>query len=802
MTSTLLRAAILLTLLLSSVVRSSAAESRPTQQQIEATRQQYLQALQKGDFTTANRLDTELKALEARAGTVGTTAATAPAASFFSAPAGSPSAAPGDSSSVFSPPAVSSGSFGASAAPPPPPPSAPVVPASKSRALPPSPAPAASGGLSSLPPMASLVPPPPTSSFAPPLTTSAPPVATVRTAAVFSPMPAATTITEEPRPAELPPAVLELRAAQSELSKLEEFRMAESQTSRRTTTLPEPARTSVVTPPSAVLVPSTTYTPPTFTSTPSVNLNTGTSEDLRRKLDDLTRRRSELQIEAERLAKDNVDWEARYNAAKAELARLEAESKSRDRLQTIRDEIARLDADSTRLMQEVEASRAEQDRRAREMLASSTPGPSVTYRERPTLTNLAFPTLAVTPSTTSVPAAPERKPAAGPQFLPVGSTRSTAMASDGNIVRTGRSSGDPVALQRDLDKLAEKREIMMREIDEVQLKFQLAQRELGTAGRTGIQSDIDRWNRETTALDVRYKTATAELARIDAETNSKIAAMKGAVSGNDDPDIINPGDTVRVIVAEDDSYNAIYPVKRDGFIMVKGVGKVSVGGKRVAEAEAAVKAVLEETQLTKATVTLEIQNRPDKPGGGGLPPLDQTVVIYLAGEFITPGPLKIPEGVSPTLITTIIRSGGITPSGDLTRTKLLRIENGQGAVEEVNVAAILSGNIPPTDIALNPGDIIMIPAFAPVVYVTGNVNKPGTLRLFQDETLTGYAAILRAGGFSRFANLKKCTVVRDLGNGEKIQMPLNVKEIQKGLAPDIVLQGKDIVVVPESFFSF
>lgn len=575
--------------------------------------------------------------------------------------------------------------------------------------------------------------------------------------------------------------------------------MAESQTSRRTTTLTEPPRTSVVTPPSAVLVPST---PATFTSTPSVNLSTGGSDELRRKIDDLTRRRSELQVEAERLSKDTVDWEARYNAAKAELARLEAENKSRDRLQTIRDEIARLDADSTRLMQEMEASRAEQDRRAREMLARSTPvtpapGPSVQYRERPTLPNMAFPTTA--PAATA-PAVAERKPA-GPQFLPVGSLRSTAMASDGNIVRTGRSSGDPAALQRDLDKLNEKREIMLREIDEVQLKFQLAQRELGTAGRTGIQSEIDRWNRETTALDARYKAATAELSRIDAETNSKIAAMKGAVSGNDDPDIINPGDSVRVIVAEDDSYNAIYPVKRDGVIMVKGVGKVSVGGKHVAEAEAAVKAVLEETQLTKATVTLEIQNRPDKPGGG-LPPTDQTVVIYLAGEFITPGPLKIPEGVSPTLITTIIRSGGITPSGDLTRTKLLRIENGQGAVEEVNVAAILSGNIPPTDIALNPGDIIMIPAFAPVVYVTGNVNKPGTLRLFQDETLTGYAAILRAGGFSRFANLKKCTVVRDLGNGEKIQMPLNVKEIQKGLAPDIVLQGKDIVVVPESFFSF
>lgn len=792
MTSTLLRAAIILTLLLSSVARPSAAEARPTQQQIEATRQQYLKALEKGDFTSASRLDAELKALEARAGTVSTTAAAALVSSFFSAPPGSPSVAPADSSSVFSPPTISSSPFSAPSVSAPAPT---TTPAAKTRTLPPS-------TTSSPPPPRPAVPPPFTFTPPPATATFTPPAATVRTTAVASPFGLSSVPpvnTEEPRPADLPPAVLELRAAQSELSKLEEFRMAESQTSRRTTSLAEPPRTSVVTPPSAVLVPSA----PTFTSTPSVNLSTGGSDELRRKIDDLTRRRSELQLEAERLSKDTVDWEARYNAAKAELARLEAENKGRDRLQTIRDEIARLDADSTRLMQEMEASRAEQDRRAREMLARSTPvtpapGPSVTYRDRTTLPNMAFPPASATPA----PAA-ERKPA-GPQFVSVGSLRSTAMASDGNIVRTGRSSGgDPVALQRDLDKLNEKREIMLREIDEVQLKFQLAQRELGTAGRTGIQSDIDRWNRETMALDTRYKTATAELSRIDAETNSKIAAMKGALGGgNDDPDIINPGDSVRLVVAEDDSYNAIYPVKRDGNIMVKGVGKVSVGGKHISEAEAAVKAVLEETQLTKANVTLEIQNRPDKPGGGGLPPTDQTVVIYLAGEFITPGPLKIPEGVSPTLITTIIRSGGITPSGDLTRTKLLRIENGQGAVEEVNVAAILSGNIPPTDIALNPGDIIMIPAFAPVVYVTGNVNKPGTLRLFQDETLTGYAAILRAGGFSRFANLKKCTVVRDLGNGEKIQMPLNVKEIQKGLAPDIVLQGKDIVVVPESFFSF
>lgn len=593
-------------------------------------------------------------------------------------------------------------------------------------------------------------------------------------------------LAEEPRPADVPPAVLELRAAQAELNKLEEFRMAESLTTRRgATSSVEPARsTASVVPPTTA--PSTAFAPAV---TPSVNLASG-SDDLRRKLDDLNRRKSELQLEAERLSKDTTDWEARYNAAKAELARLEAESKGRERLLTIREELTRLDSDSTRLMQEFEASRADQDRRAREVLTRGTSSPTAT-----TTVRADRPLVLASASPGAAAAEPERK--GPPTFRPATSLRGSPSGADGNLVRTGRSSGDAVALQRDLDRLSEKKEAQLREMDEVQLKFQYAERELAMAARTGQQTDIDRITKNKADLDTRYKNAVAEMQRLDSEIQSKVSSLRGAMGGSD-PDQVNPGDTLQVIVAEDESFNGIYKVKVDGNIMLPRVGKVAVGGRGVSEAEAAIKAVLEETQLNKATVTAELKGKV----ATDLPTSDQTVIIYLAGEFITPGPLKIPEGVSPTLITTIIRSGGITPSGDLTRTKLLRIENGQGAVEEVNVAAILSGNIPPTDIALNPGDIIMIPALAPVVYVTGNVNKPGTLRLFQDETLTGYAAILRAGGFSRFANLKKCTVIRDLGNGEKIQMPLNVKDIQKGLAPDIVLQGKDVVLVPESFFSF
>jgi hypothetical protein len=82
------------------------------------------------------------------------------------------------------------------------------------------------------------------------------------------------------------------------------------------------------------------------------------------------------------------------------------------------------------------------------------------------------------------------------------------------------------------------------------------------------------------------------------------------------------------------------------------------------------------------------------------------------------------------------------------------------------------------------------------------VVKPGTLKLLPDDELTAYSAILRCGGFSRFANKKKVYVLRDRGTGAKQRIPVSIKELQDGNGSDVVLESKDIVVVPEKFFSF
>lgn len=390
----------------------------------------------------------------------------------------------------------------------------------------------------------------------------------------------------------------------------------------------------------------------------------------------------------------------------------------------------------------------------------------------------------------------------------------------------GDGHPESLAMRREMGRLMTQQQEIGREADELRRQIVTKTREQAALVRMDQGGQADALQQDLDDLNQRYVAAQAEQARL--QQNSQRLAQDVAVAAVDanagssaeesglmqmgragapvaDDGRFKAGDKLMLIVAEDPEFNGTYELVSSGVILPR-LGRVRIIGMQAPEAEKAIQQMLEGNYLRQATVTVEREAAPVAAPGPVViatgPVAERFQIIYLAGEFITPGPLRIPESVVPTLLQTIIRSGGITPSGDLTRVKLLRIVEGVGAVEEINVAAILAGEVLPTDIVLQDTDIIVIPPFAPVVYVTGNVEKPGTLRLFQDETLTAYAAILRAGGFARFANLRKVYVVRDLGNGEKAHIPLNIKDVQKGKAPDVILQGKDIVVVPERFFSF
>jgi polysaccharide biosynthesis/export protein len=82
-----------------------------------------------------------------------------------------------------------------------------------------------------------------------------------------------------------------------------------------------------------------------------------------------------------------------------------------------------------------------------------------------------------------------------------------------------------------------------------------------------------------------------------------------------------------------------------------------------------------------------------------------------------------------------------------------------------------------------------------VIYVLGEINKPGILSLNSGEVLS--QAIASAGGFTPYANVRKLRVVRR-EEGNAVEMTINFAKFQKGddLSADIALERGDTVIVP------
>ena len=310
----------------------------------------------------------------------------------------------------------------------------------------------------------------------------------------------------------------------------------------------------------------------------------------------------------------------------------------------------------------------------------------------------------------------------------------------------------------------------------------------------------------------------ANQAALSTSTGSAQAAASSARS-----DLITSGETIELFVMQDESFNAMYQVRQGGYILIPRVGRVQIAGMTIPSAESSVAKAFSQTMIVNPTIIIERPEaaKSDDENGG---------VIYLMGDFKRPGVFRVPRGRVTTILNTIIQSGGETPAADLSRVRLMRLVEGRNLVEEIDVNEILKGGGLANDLILRDGDILHIPSKpeetggdigtasargrAPQedpsqpsqardngVFVTGRVKSPGFLALTEDVGMTAYTAILAKGGFAPFSNTKKVYVVREVGGGQKVHIPVNIRNVQHGLEPDVELQSKDIVVVPEKFFS-
>jgi polysaccharide export outer membrane protein len=123
---------------------------------------------------------------------------------------------------------------------------------------------------------------------------------------------------------------------------------------------------------------------------------------------------------------------------------------------------------------------------------------------------------------------------------------------------------------------------------------------------------------------------------------------------------------------------------------------------------------------------------------------------------------------------------------------------GKFSIAQVNLEDILTARNPAENITVFPEDIISVPR-ANTVYVIGTVARAGGYILHEKETLSVLQALSLAGGIGPSAAPQNARILRPVaGNGNRIEIPVNLRTVMTGQSGDLALQPEDILFVPSS----
>jgi polysaccharide biosynthesis/export protein len=244
---------------------------------------------------------------------------------------------------------------------------------------------------------------------------------------------------------------------------------------------------------------------------------------------------------------------------------------------------------------------------------------------------------------------------------------------------------------------------------------------------------------------------------------------------------IGPGDLLHLKVLEAPELEQATRVSDAGTLTLILGGKVQVAGLTPAEAAVAIERALVEGHYVltpHVSVTTE---------------QTATENVTILGQVRTPG--SYPIATPRPILDVLALAGGLN---DLAQRKVtIQRHASKERVDYVlsnSANAALDANVP-----VYPGDTVLVPK-ADVVYVLGDVNRPGGIAIVtNDSKLSALQALTLAGGTPPNAVPAHSRLIRKQADGTHVEIPLQLSAMQKGKEPDIPLQGDDIIYVPFSY---
>lgn len=238
--------------------------------------------------------------------------------------------------------------------------------------------------------------------------------------------------------------------------------------------------------------------------------------------------------------------------------------------------------------------------------------------------------------------------------------------------------------------------------------------------------------------------------------------------------VLAAGDVVRITVYQSPDLTLEARVAESGTISFPLLGTVQLGGLSVAQAEAELTRGLREGNFLKQPqVTLLVMQVRG----------NQVSVLGLVNK---PGRFPI-DLVGMRLSELLALAGGVAPGGNDIVT-LSGTRDGKPYRAEIDLPALYGRQPSGVDPVLSNGDVLFV-GRAPTIYIYGEVQKPGALRLERDMNVM--QALASGGGLTLRGTARGLKVHRRAGDGPvQVLEPAMTDRLQEG----------DVIYVRESLF--
>ncbi|MFB3916905.1 MAG: polysaccharide biosynthesis/export family protein [Terriglobales bacterium] len=241
---------------------------------------------------------------------------------------------------------------------------------------------------------------------------------------------------------------------------------------------------------------------------------------------------------------------------------------------------------------------------------------------------------------------------------------------------------------------------------------------------------------------------------------------------------IGSGDLLQVSVFGAPDFNAEVRVAEDGTVSLPLIGAVAASGMTAQQFAKVLKERLSTGgYFNNPQVSIFVKEYATK----GVSVLGE---VQKPGIYPLLGPRKLYDVISAAQGTTQLASNRVTliHRDRPEQPQVIKLAYGEQGSRESNVAVL-------------PGDTVVVEK-AGTMYVVGNVQKPTEI-VMANPDLTVLQAIAMAQGISPGAALDKAKLVRKTPEGPK-EIPLPLKKMLAGKAPDQKVEPNDVVFVPSS----